>query len=76
MGEADLRAGLWLVTTLIWHFVVLVGSSAILLTGVALFVALVYDPDAAKLEPGSRDFIRVLSVLLVALAFGLVNTLS
>lgn len=36
-------------TTLIWHFVVLVGSSAILLTGVALFVAL---------------------------AFGLVNTLS
>ena len=63
-------------TTLIWHFVVLVGSSAILLTGVALFVALVYDPDAAKLEPGSRDFVRVLSVLLVALAFGLVNTLS
>lgn len=63
-------------TTLIWHFVVLVGASAILLTGVALFVALVYDPDAAKLEPGSRGLVRAFSVLLVALAFGLVNTLS
>lgn len=62
--------------TLIWYFVVLVGAAAILLTGVALFVALVYNPEAAKLKPGSRGFIRVLSVLLVALAFGLVNTLS